>query len=374
MSVMEQASAKPKMYQSSSFTHLVIIEPLGFLYGSAGKFLSPENLVGRSGDYFPPSATTLSGLFAQALSETNQSDELRQLQVAGPFWSWQKEVETQNFYVPTPLNCLVKNNQIEHYLVWKNERWQTWGIEQDSNSPQETWIIPPDDKYQSGTWLSIQQWHELKPKAKNISVFSPPWEFLPHLHPHLQADQRHTLDPDDPRGSLFLENSVQLNPDACLVYLSNVAISSGWYRFGGEGHLVDLRCEPMGENLTIQLHQQLGQQFALITPAIWGSNRLSYRAPVIAKDKQLMWGDTKIRALLTQRPQPTRHRFGQYPSVSDSKTAKILSRGRYVTPGGTVYVLENRLDQTWQEQSALFPVEGVSFQRWGCGLALPLFM
>ena len=169
-----------------------------------------------------------------------------------------------------------------------------------------------------------------------------------------------------------MENSVQLNPDACLIYLSNVAIHSGWYRFGGEGHLVDLRCEPMGENITTQLHQKLGQQFALITPAIWGSNRLSYRAPAIAKDDQLMWGDTKIRALLTQRPQPTRHRFGQYPSVSDSKTAKILSRGRYSTPAGTVYVLENGLDQTWQEQSALLPVEGVSFQRWGCGLALPL--
>jgi hypothetical protein len=46
------------------FTHLIIIEPLGLLYGSAGRFLSPENLVGRSGTNFPPSAATLSGLFA----------------------------------------------------------------------------------------------------------------------------------------------------------------------------------------------------------------------------------------------------------------------------------------------------------------------
>jgi len=35
------------------FKYLAIIEPLGFLYGSAGRFLSPENLVGRSGANFP---------------------------------------------------------------------------------------------------------------------------------------------------------------------------------------------------------------------------------------------------------------------------------------------------------------------------------
>lgn len=36
------------------FQYLILIQPLGFLYGSAGRFLSPENLVGRSGTSFPP--------------------------------------------------------------------------------------------------------------------------------------------------------------------------------------------------------------------------------------------------------------------------------------------------------------------------------
>ncbi|NJR66897.1 MAG: CRISPR-associated protein Cmr3, partial [Leptolyngbyaceae cyanobacterium CRU_2_3] len=59
------------------FRYLIAIEPLGLLYGSAGKFLSPENLVGRSGNSFPPSAATLSGLFAAA-----QIDGIRDLYLA----------------------------------------------------------------------------------------------------------------------------------------------------------------------------------------------------------------------------------------------------------------------------------------------------
>jgi hypothetical protein len=35
------------------FQHLIALEPLGLLYGSAGRFLSPDNLVGRSGTQFP---------------------------------------------------------------------------------------------------------------------------------------------------------------------------------------------------------------------------------------------------------------------------------------------------------------------------------
>jgi len=50
---------------TKAFTHLLQITPLGLLYGSAGGFLSPENLVGRSGNKFPPSSVTVSGLYAQ---------------------------------------------------------------------------------------------------------------------------------------------------------------------------------------------------------------------------------------------------------------------------------------------------------------------
>ena len=45
------------------FKYLIRVHPLGMLYGSAGAFLSPENLVGRSGAKFPPEASTLAGLF-----------------------------------------------------------------------------------------------------------------------------------------------------------------------------------------------------------------------------------------------------------------------------------------------------------------------
>ena len=36
------------------FRYLITIQPLGFLYASAGGFLSPENLVGRAQSKFPP--------------------------------------------------------------------------------------------------------------------------------------------------------------------------------------------------------------------------------------------------------------------------------------------------------------------------------
>jgi CRISPR-associated protein Cmr3 len=86
---------------SVAFEYLIVIEPLGLLYGSAGRFLSPENLVGRSGTSFPPSAATLSGLYAA----NSSSMELESLRLAGPFWA--KSDDPQNFYVPTPFNYLV---------------------------------------------------------------------------------------------------------------------------------------------------------------------------------------------------------------------------------------------------------------------------
>ena len=53
------------------FNYLILIHPLGFMYGSAGGFLSPENLVGRSGSKFPPEATTLAGLFLLQIKPRN---------------------------------------------------------------------------------------------------------------------------------------------------------------------------------------------------------------------------------------------------------------------------------------------------------------
>lgn len=370
------------------FKYLIIIEPLGFLYGSAGRFLSPENLVGRSGIYFPPSAATLSGIFAAQLRYLRfdnaplrfsllllQMDclvgilflrkSLKDLQLAGPFWA--KNHNPQNFYVPTPFNCLVKDKQIQYQMVWnqEQERWKT-----------PTGKTPPNDKFETGTWLPIRHWKRLK-EGKNLSVYSPPWKFIPHLHPRLQEEQRHVVEAEDSRGSLFLENSVQMPSDTCLVYLSNITIPDGCYRFGGEGHLVDLRCEEMGNCLQELFNEPVGKYFATITPGVWGSNRLSYRTPKQDKVGNLQWPDNSVQALITQRPHFFRYRLGKPRPANTEKSEHFsqpqrLSRGRYAMPAGTVYVLEKCLPK-WEEwPDDWFPKEGVSFKRWGCGLALSL--
>ncbi|WP_321572285.1 hypothetical protein [Calothrix sp. PCC 6303] len=67
------------------FKYLISIHPLGFMYGCSGEFLSPENLVGRSGRKFPPEAATLSGLIFSInnAQELFPKDELRENLVVG---------------------------------------------------------------------------------------------------------------------------------------------------------------------------------------------------------------------------------------------------------------------------------------------------
>lgn len=328
------------------FNYLITLEPLGLLYGSAGRFLSPENLVGRSGTSFPPNAVTLSGLFASSYS----SSELQQLQLAGAFWGRLEDLQgdRQNFYVPTPFNCLVEAGEVKYRLIWdaKTQSWQT-----------ETGT-PPVGKFDNGTWIAIDQWHN--PKQAHFN----PWKYLPHLHPRLKLDER-KVDADSDQGSLFLENAVQLHPDTCLVYLSNLVLPDGWYRFGGEGHMVEVKTIPLASPMKELLQQPIGQQFALITPAVWGSTRFSYREPMKTEngDVKPIW---QRSALLTERPTSFRYRLG-----GEGKT-KRLSRGRYAVPSGSVYVLENFLPPWQQWEEAWFPKEAYSFKRWGCGLALPL--
>ena len=239
------------------FQYLIVISPLGLLYGSAGRFLSPENLVGRSGTSFPPSAATLSGLYA-----AHSTDDLKDLQLAGPFWAYSDD--PQNFYVPMPFNYLVENGKIKHQLSWNSDlkEWQT----EEGESPT--------GKFDKGnTWVAIAQWDNPQQAHTN------PWQYLPHLHPRLKLEERR-VDVDRNRGSLFLENAVQMNPDTCLIYLANIPIENGWYRFGGEGHMVDLQCIKIADAIEQRLKKSVGDRFALITPAVWGSNRLSYREPI----------------------------------------------------------------------------------------------
>ncbi|MEO1372948.1 MAG: type III-B CRISPR module-associated Cmr3 family protein [Cyanobacteria bacterium J06635_10] len=366
------STEESKDFPRSPFTHLIIVEPLGLLYGSSGRFLSPENLVGRSGSSFPPSAATLSGLFAA--SKDNDVD-IRDLMLAGPFWGNVDELTSteQNFYVPTPNNYLVKDGKIVDKLSWNAEK-EAW-LNQQGNTPI--------DKYDSNTWLAINDWNNPQEVAKN------PWKFLAHLHPRLELEERHVVRNSEQQGSLFLENSVQMETDTCLVYLSNTELESGWYRFGGEGHMVDVRCEPICNALADLLQKPVGDTFALITPAVWGSNRLSKRVPICLKtaknqneeiNEGAVW---ELEALFTARPIPFRYRLGnrifQEEESDDNKdtnqfqSPKLLSRGRYAVPAGTVYILKEPINLPWQEWDVnWFPKEGPSLKRWGCGLALPI--
>jgi CRISPR-associated protein Cmr3 len=333
-------SCKPLKY-------LITITPLGFLYGSTGGFLSPDNLVGRSGTNFPPSAATAAGLLA-AFHEDHKSDIKNTMQVAGPFWAWQSDIE--NFYVPTPLHCLVEDSHIQHCLRWQDDKWQTW------DEITKAWEYPPDGKFSDNTWLNLSHWKCLSGRAQKscppIPIESAPWKPNPHLHPELQHEQRHTQE-----GRLFLEHAIELHPDACLVYLSSHPIESNkWYRFGGEGHMAEVGCHPIPQLLQTFLSQSLENCFALITPAVWGSNRFSQRHPD-------QWKEVNM---LTTRPKPFRYRRG-----------KILSRGRYAVSAGTVYNSPNP-EESWQNlpwqdwPKEWFPKEGIFLKQLGCGLALPL--
>jgi CRISPR-associated protein Cmr3 len=322
--------------------YLIVITPLGLLYGSAGRFLSPENLVGRSGTSFPPSTATLSGLFASTYS----SVELQSLILAGPFWA--NSAEPQNFYVPTPFTYLVDNGAIQQQLGW-NPETQQWMTAKGTQ---------PTGKFTKHTWIEIADWQHPQ------QVHSHPWKYLPHLHPQLKLDERRVN--TDSNGSLFLENAVQMHPDTCLIYLSNIPLQDGWYRFGGEGHMVDVHSIKISPSTQQLLSQPVGDRFALITPAVWGSTRLSYREPMVYESNELQpaW---HLATLLTERPHPWRYRLG------GKGNTKRLSRGRYAVPAGSVYVLATAIAQSWQDWSeAWFPTEAYSFKRWGCGLALPL--
>ena len=102
------------------FKFLIVIRPLGLLYGSAGAFLSPENLVGRSGAKFPPDAGTLSGLILATNQEQKFTDhqELKtNLAVAGAFWA--ESDYPENFFVPIPRSRIVgeKNKDFDEWEI-----------------------------------------------------------------------------------------------------------------------------------------------------------------------------------------------------------------------------------------------------------------
>ena len=339
------------------FKYLILIQPLGFMYGSAGGFLSPENLVGRSRAKFPPDAATLSGLYFstnKVQAFTTQEDLNKNLYVAGPFWT--SETHSKNFYVPLPQTKVVTEKKVDEWTI-KNGKWERQ--------------LPDEDLKDSYGWQRASSWDNLVKTIKNNQhAAESPWKFISMLHPKMKPEERHVKAED----GLFLEYAVQLPDDVYLAYLSTHKLPEGWYRFGGENHVVEVKSIELPENHPIikKLSQPIEQTFALITPGVWGSNRLSYRHPQHPDfpPSQLM---------LTDKAIPFRYRRGasekpeKPKNYQDYRVGGQLGRGRYAVGAGSVYVLEKPLNKSWWDwPEEWFPKEGFSLKKLGCGLCLPL--
>ena len=350
------------------FQYLVSIQPLGLMYGTAGAFLSPENLVGRSGTKFPPDAATLSGLFFSANKEqkfASHQELVEKLRVAGPFWAF---VDSEDdFYVPLPRHKVIGKDDFDEWTI-KNYRW-CLKSERD-NSNQEEDKKKEESEYR---WLRIDYWNEWAETiyrdrtAERPSVAENCWIYVPVLHPQLKKNERHVL----PEDGLFLENAVQMKEDTCLVYLSTYALADGWYQFGGEGHMVEVKSIPLAEHILAKLRITIGKSFALITPGVWGSNQFSTRYP---KQSGFAEDNNKI-ALLTDKAVPYRYRIGYGDEKKENfreREPGRLSRGRYAVPSGSVYVLRDPLNNSWWNfPKGWFPEKGL-LQKFGCGLCLPV--
>ena len=338
------------MSTKNMFKYLIKVKPLGLMYGSSGAFLSPENLVGHSRAKFPPDAATLSGLILSAKCYNNQNEDTlankefkENLYVAGPFWV--AETFPKTLYIPMPWTKIIggEKKDRDEWII-KDDKWC-----RNEDNREEKQEIKPDYN-----WLKINDWNRpVKNIVSNESMAKNPWEFVPMLHPHMKDDERHGRE----ENGLFLENAVQIPEDISLIYLSTYSLESGWYKFGGENHVVEINSiEILKDDLIIKrLNQPIKKSFALITPAVFGSNRLSFRTPQTSDFP-------KIKLMLTDKAIPYRHR-----------TQGRLSRGRYAVPAGSVYVLEEPLDKSWWEwPEEWFPNEGISLKKIGSGLCLPL--
>ena len=371
------------MSELKSFKSLITVSPLGLMYGSAGGFLSPENLVGRSNTKFPPDSVTLAGLLLNANREQKWIDpeKLRkELVVAGPFWA--KQDAPKRFYVPISRHRLVAKDDDDDDDEWvlqpkpkttaqvaETTRWQL---------NQQRWHHQKKDLDPLYSWQVIDSWDTpIDELREEKAVAEVPWRSSSFLHPKMKSNERHVVDED----GLFLENAVQVPDDISLVYLTNIDQAhlqafSGWYRLGGEGHLVEVETHQLSTKHKINqlLDQKISHAFALITPGVWGSNKLSYRYP---QASDFPHQDLK---LLTDKAVPYRYRIGQAHKEKTTKddryspnTTGRLSRGRYAVPVGSVYVFREPLNMTWWDfPENWFPKEGFPLKHLGCGLCLPV--
>lgn len=232
----------------------------------------------------------------------------------------------------------------------------------------------PPRKAPKGGWISLADWPLVGTDGKAIAIHDDPWQAVPHLHPKLQDDQR--ISAGD--GALFLEYGIALEPGVCLAYLSSHEIAAGVYRFGGEGHLVQLRHQPIPPLLETLLSCPLSAPFALITPGVWGGPKLSLREPIdtTVPNGQFPWHRGGLApGILTDKPRPWRHRLGAGRSNPDGPAGRRrLSRGRWAVPAGSCYQLNGEDPiKPWVEwNNSWFPKEGFSFKQLGTALALPL--
>lgn len=355
------------------FKYLITIQPLGFMYGSAGAFLSPENLVGKSGSKFPPDAATLSGLFFSANKDQAFAphEQLRdELYVAGPFWAIVGNEEY--FYLPLPRHKVVGEDISDEWLI-KSYKWCLGSKAENEDIEEEE---QPSDKDESEYhWLKIDYWDSDPENIRQHRNDNPPsvttkcWEYVSILHPQIKKDERHVLSED----GLFLENTVQMKDDTCLVYLSTYRLADGWYQFGGESHIVEINSIELPEDSPILelLRTPIKRAFALIAPGVWGSNQLSYRYP---KHQDFAMAHNKIN-LLTDKAVPYRYRIGygtQKKEEFQTRSQGRLSRGRYAVPSGSVYVLKEPLNKNWWEfPTEWFPEKGL-LKKFGCSLCLPI--
>lgn len=331
------------------FKYLIIIKPLGMMYGSAGAFLSPENLVGRSGSKFPPDAATLSGLLINAyIQNINTNQEINELEkikkfkknlnTAGPFWAEANREE--EFYVPIPWYRIIGEEDTNEWRLDANNNWQF-------KRQLESKLEP------AYTWQRISSWKNSTASIKRSqSCKKSPWKYISTLHTRMENESRNTLK----ENGLFLENAVQIPENICLVYLSNYKLSSGWYRFGGENHIVEIETKEIKrEDVLGLLTEPIKNACAFITPGVWSSTRFSHRYPQHQDFP-------KPSHILTDKPIPYRNSL-----------AGRLGRGRYAVPAGSVYVFNQPLEKSWYEwDKNWFPTEGYSLKQVGCGLCLPV--
>ena len=121
----------------------------------------------------------------------------KNLQLAGPFWGWTED--PQAFYVPTPVNVLARLDVPEDDTAISEGRVVD-RLSMTTGSHGTDWVDsqgePVADRFSSGTWLNITDWPTIADpdssleQVRAVTVHGQPWQFLPHLHPYLEPDQR----------------------------------------------------------------------------------------------------------------------------------------------------------------------------------------